>query len=308
MKQFAIACVLMTAAVPAAASQMIVEGHDHHGAQAAATQQAQPPSRPQAITPPKEMDESLPPAQEFVAEALARSPRHSEWVDIKTVEGGPSVKSWVVYPESKDRTGVVIVIHENRGLNDWARAVADQLAEDGFIAIAPDMLSGMGPNGGNTDSIPADQVTSFIGKLTNDEANRRIDAVRAYALQLPAANGSVGIVGFCWGGGRVFQYAIHQPAINAAVVYYGPAPQDPALLDRIEAPMLGLFGEDDARVNTSVNAVLPILNKEEKRLDAHMFRGAGHGFLRQQFGRAANLEASEDAWPLTIRFFAEHLK
>lgn len=307
MKQLVIAFVIMTAAVPAAAFQTMV-GHDHGVPQAAAAQQAQTPARPQPITPPKEMDESLPPAQEFVAEALAKSPRHSEWVDITPLEGGPAIKSWVVYPESKDRTGVVIVIHENRGLNDWARAVADQLAEDGFIAIAPDMLSGMGPNGGNTDSIPADQVTSFIGKLTSDQANRRIDAVRAYALQLPAANGRVGIVGFCWGGGRVFQYAIHQPALNAAVVYYGSAPQDPALLDRIEAPVLGLFGEDDARVNTSVNAVLPILNKDEKRLDAHMFRGAGHGFLRQQFGRAANLEASEEAWPLTIRFFTEHLK
>jgi len=303
MKQFAIAFALMAPAVPAAAQ------HENHGAQQAQqTQQAQPPARPQPITPPKDMNDSLPPAQEFVATALEKSPRHGEWVEIKGLGDGPSIRSWVVYPESKSRTGVVIVIHENRGLNDWARAVADQLAEDGFIAIAPDMLSGMGPNGGNTDSIPADQVTAFIGKLTSDEANARLDTVRAYALQIPAANGRVGVIGFCWGGGRVFQYAVHQPAVDAGVVYYGSAPSDPALLGRVETPLLGLFGEDDARVNTTVEAALPLLNKEKKVLDAHKFRGAGHGFLRQQFGREANLKASEAAWPMTIRFFKKHLK
>lgn len=302
MKQFAIALAFTAAAVPAAAQ------HDHGQPPAQAQAQQPPPARPQPVTPPAKMNESLPPGtDDFVARALAGSPRHGEWVDIRMGTDTP-VKSWVVYPESKDKTGVVIVIHENRGLNDWVRAVADQLAEDGFIAIAPDMLSGMGPNGGHVDAIAPDQISSYLGKLTLDERNRRIDAVRAYAIQIPAANGRVGIVGFCWGGARVFEYAIHQPAINAAVVYYGTAPSDPALLDRIASPMLGLFGEDDARVNTTVNAALPILNKERKTLDAHMFRGAGHGFLRQQFGRDANLKAAEEAWPLTIRFFREHLK
>lgn len=301
MKQFAIALAFTAVAVPAAAQ------HENHGAPQAAAQQAQAPARPQPIPPPAKMDESIPPAQEFVATALAASPRHSEWVDIPR-GSAPPVRAFVVYPESKSKTGVVMVIHENRGLNDWARSVADQLAEDGFIAIAPDMLSGMGPNGGNTDAIAPDQISSYLGKLTLEERNRRIDAVRTYAIQIPAANGRVGIVGFCWGGARVFEYAIHQPAINAAVVYYGTAPSDPALLDRIASPMLGLFGEDDARVNTTVNAALPILNKDSKKLDAHMFPGAGHGFLRQQFGREANLNAAEKAWPMTIRFFREYLK
>ncbi|HUF24604.1 MAG TPA: dienelactone hydrolase family protein [Vicinamibacterales bacterium] len=301
MKPFVIALAFTALAVPAAAQ------HENHGAPQAAAQQAQDPARPQPIPPPAKMDDSLPPAQEFVATALAASPRHSEWVDIPRGGGAP-VRAFVVYPESKSKTGVVMVVHENRGLNDWARSVADQLAEDGFIAIAIDMLSGMGPNGGHTDSIPADQVGRVLSGLTNDEANKRIDAVREYAIQIPAANGAVGIVGFCWGGSRVFNYAIHQPAIDAGVVYYGGAPSDPVLLDRVVAPLLGLFGEDDARVNTTVNAALPILNKEKKRLDAQMFPGAGHGFLRQQFGREANLRAAERAWPLTIRFFKEHLK
>lgn len=306
MTTFAVALALVTAAVPAPAAAQ--EHHDH--GQQASTPPAQAQSqRPpvEAAKVPEKMDESRPPAAEFVAVALEKSPRHHEWVDIKTGDG-TIVKSFVVYPESKAKTGVVIVIHENRGLNDWARAVADQLAEDGFIAIAPDMLSGMGPNGGNTDSIPAEQATQFISKLTNDEANKRLDAVRMYAIQVPAANGRVGMVGFCWGGARVFNYAVHQPALNAGVIYYGTAPQDPALLDRIATPLLGLFGENDERVNSTITKALPILNQDKKRLDAHMFRGAGHAFLRQQYGNRANLEASEKAWPLTIEFFRNYLK
>lgn len=301
MKNTCLALAFLAAAVPAAAQ------HENHGQQQAAGQQAAAPAQ-QPVKIPEKMKDSIPPAAEFVATALDKSPRHHEWVDIKIGSGG-TVRSFVVYPEKKDRTGVVIVIHENRGLNDWARAVADQLAEDGFIAIAPDMLSGMGPNGGNTDSIPADQATSYIGKVTNDEANKRIDAVRNYAQQIPAANGRVGIVGFCWGGARVFNYAVHQPALAAGVVYYGTAPSDPALLDRIAAPLLGLFGEDDQRVNATIDVALPLINKGGRmRLDAHKFRGAGHAFLRQQYGRRANLDASEEAWPLTIEFFKRYLK
>lgn len=304
MKTSIFALAIVTLASPAFAQ------HENHGAPqaAAAGQQAQQPARPQALTPPSKMNDDIPPGtDEFIKLALEKSPRHAEWVDIKMTDGTP-VKSWVVYPESKDKTGVVIVIHENRGMNDWTRAVADQLAEDGFIAIAPDMLSAMGPNGGNSDSIAPDQLTAAIGRLTNEQANARIDAVRHYAIQIPAANGRVGIVGFCWGGGRVFNYAIHQPAINAGVVYYGSAPQDPALLDRIAAPLLGLFGEADARVNTTIETALPILNKDRKKLDAHKFPGAGHAFLRQQFASEGNKNAAEKAWPLTIKFFKEYLK
>lgn len=298
---------ILALAFAAIASPALAQGHEHHDPipQAAAVPPQQPPA---ALTPPEKMNESLPPGtDEFTKLALERSPRHHEWVDIRTPDG-TIVKSFVVFPESKNRTGVVIVIHENRGLNDWARAVADQLAEDGFVAIAPDMLSGKGPNGGNTDSIAPDQATRLIGQLTNDEINARLEAVRHYAIQMPAGNGSVGMVGFCWGGARVFNYAVHQPALTAGVVYYGTAPQDPALLDRIRTPLLGLFGEDDARVNTTVNAALPIINKDKKQLDAHMYPGAGHGFLRQQFGRQANYNAAEKAWPLTIRFLKDHLK
>lgn len=260
----------------------------------------------QAVPVPEKMNDDVPPAAEFVEAALAASPRHGEWVDVKMGDGTP-IRTWTVFPERSSRAGAVIVVHENRGLNDWARAVADQLAEDGFVAIAVDLLSGKGPGGGHTDSIPPGEVGKVLASLTRQEINERLDTVRAHAIQIPAANGRVGIIGFCWGGSTVFQYAVHQPALNAGVVYYGGAPQDPALLDRIEAPLLGLFGEDDARVNTSVLTAMPMLNKERDVLDAHMFPGAGHGFLRQQYGREANLRAAERAWPMTLRFLREHL-
>jgi carboxymethylenebutenolidase len=289
---------LIAIAAPAAAQ------HESHGQQAAAP----PAAAPQAVTPPEKMNDSIPPGTDaFVAAALAASPRHGEWIDIRASDG-TNIKSWVVYPETHSKAGVVIVVHENRGLNDWVRAVADQAAEDGFIAIAPDMLSGKGPGGGNTDSIPADQIGKAFSELRRDEINDRLDAVREYAMVIPAANGRVGMVGFCWGGGTVFNYVVHQPALNAAVIYYGPAPQDPMLLDRISTPLLGLFGADDERVNATVTAALPILNKDRKQLTAQMFPGAGHAFMRQQFSREGNLRAAEKAWPMTIRFFGEYLK
>jgi len=262
---------------------------------------------PAAVPVPGKMDDDVPPAAEFVETALASSPRHGEWVDIP-LEGGGVVRTWVVYPERSARAGAVIVVHENRGLNDWARAVADQLAEDGFVALAVDLLSGKGPEGGHTDSIPPADVGKVLASLSRDEINARLDAVRYYAIQIPAANGRVGIVGFCWGGSTVFRYAVHQPALGAGVIYYGGAPQEPELLARIEAPLLGLFGEDDARVNTTVMSALPVLNQERQVLDAHMFPGAGHGFLRQQYGRQANLRAAQRAWPLTVSFLRRHLE
>jgi carboxymethylenebutenolidase len=260
----------------------------------------------QAVQVPEKMNDDVPPAAEFVEAALSGSPRHGEWVDVKMEDGTP-IRTWTVFPERSSRAGAVIVVHENRGLNDWARAVADQLAEDGYVAIAVDLLSGKGPGGGHTDSIPPGEVGKVLASLTREEINDRLDAVREHAIQIPSASGRVGIIGFCWGGSTVFQYAIHQPALNAGVIYYGAAPQDAVQLGRIEAPLLGLFGEDDARVNTSVLAAMPILNKDREVLESHMFAGAGHGFLRQQYGRDANLRAAERAWPLTIRFLREHL-
>ena len=176
------------------------------------------------------------------------------------------------------------MIHEIFGLSDWVRGVADQLANDGFIAVAPDLLSGMGPNGGGTESLGED-VTKVIRTLTPEAVAARLDAVRAYALGLPAVNGKVGSVGFCWGGSASFNYAAAQPALDAAVVFYGTSPTEPATYATIKAPVLGHYGSDDARVNATIPTAEDAMKKLGKRYTAKIYDGAGHGFLRQQAGR-----------------------
>ena len=153
------------------------------------------------------------------------------------------ITTWVVYPERSDSAPVVLVIHEIFGLTDWVRGVADQFAAEGFIAVAPDLLSGMGPDGGGTDSIGSqDDVVATIRTLEPDERTRRLDAARTYALDIPAGNGRIGSVGFCWGGSSSFAYAVSQPQLDAAVVYYGTSPAEAADYERINAPILGLYG------------------------------------------------------------------
>ncbi len=271
---------------------------DEHAAHAASS------PTPSATVPG---DESLPPAEADAKAALERSPRHAEWVDVK-VESGTPVRTYVVYPERKDRAPVVLVIHEIFGLSDWIRGVADQLAEDGFIAVAPDLISGLGPNGGGTDSVASrDDVVKLIRGLDAAEATRRLDAVRAYAIKLPAANGRSATVGFCWGGSRSFAYATTQPALDAAVVFYGSSPEV-AELAKVKAPVLGLYGGDDARVNASIEPAAAELKKLGQSYEYEIYEGAGHGFLRQQSAReGANLRATQKAWPRTIGFLRASL-
>jgi len=252
-------------------------------------------------------NEALPPDADQAKRALSKSPRHGEWVDIKLPDGGKLV-TWVVYPETKTKAGAVIVIHEIFGLTEWVRGVADQLAKEGFIALAPDLLSGMGPNGGGTESL-GDDVTKTIRNLTPGMVAARLNVVRDYALKLPAANGKSGSIGFCWGGSSSFAYAVAQPKLDAAVVYYGTSPSDAADYAKIGAPVLGLYGGDDARVNATIPTAEAELKKLGKRYTSHVYDGAGHGFLRQQLGRdGANMKASERAWAATLAFLREQLK
>jgi carboxymethylenebutenolidase len=239
--------------------------------------------------------------------ALAASPRHGEWIDVRMGEG-PAVRSWVVYPERSGRAPVVIVIHEIFGLTDWIRAVADSLAAEGFIAIAPDLLSGKGPEGGGTESFAGDAARAAIRSLDAAEVTARLDAVRAHALALPAAAPASGCIGFCWGGSTTFAYATAQPGLGAAVVYYGTGPRDEAALARIPCPVLGLYGADDARVTSTVDATAAAMRAHGKAYDPRIYAGAGHGFLRQQAGREANALAARAAWTETIGFLRAHLE
>jgi carboxymethylenebutenolidase len=284
----------------------------------AAAQAAPPaPAPPKAAAPAPQAaastaparDESLPPSEQQAKAVLEKSPRHGEYVDVKLPSGGHPVRTWIVYPERKEKAGVVLLIHEVYGLSDWLRGVADQLAREGFIAVAPDLISGLGPNGGGTDSVASrDDVVKLVRAVTPEDATARLNAVREYAIHLPAANGKIATLGFCWGGGRSFAYAAAQPDLNGAVVYYG-TPPEAADLARIKAPVLGFYGGDDARVTTTVAPAEAEMKKLGKSYEPHVFEGAGHGFLRAQEDRAgANLKATQSAWPRTVAFLREQLR
>ena len=252
----------------------------------------------------------LPPKAETALATLESSPRHGEWVDIELPGSDVPIATWVVYPERSDNAPLVLVIHEIFGLTDWIRAVADQLAADGFIALAPDLLSGHGPDGGATDSIGGrDEVIAAIRALDPVDRTERLNAVRTYALSIPAGNGRLGTVGYCWGGGASFDYAVSQADLDAAVVYYGTSPEDTSDYEQINAPVLGLYAGDDQRVNATVPTAEEAMTAHSKQYEPVFYEGAGHGFLRAQADReGANMRATEQAWPRTIEFFREHLE
>ena len=249
-----------------------------------------------------------PPGEQQAKAALEKSPRHKEWADITVPGSETPLRAYVVFPERKDNAPVVIVIHEIFGLTDWIRSVADQLGADGFIAIAPDLLSGRGPGGGGTESVASrDDVTKLVRGLKPDDVVKGLSAVRDYGMKLPAANGKTATVGFCWGGMMSYHYATAQPGLNAAVVYYGTSPSDAAAFEKINAPVLGLYGSDDQRVNATIAPATEQMKRLNKTYETHVYDGAGHGFLRAQDGReGANLKASQQAWPATVQFIRKH--
>ena len=240
--------------------------------------------------------------------ALARlkaSPRHGEYQMIRT-SNGDSVRAFVVFPERSTKAPVVLVVHEIYGLTNWVRAVADQLAAEGFIAIAPDLLT--------SKSVPSDSLgdpvqnaaTSAIRTLDRNVVMRQLRDIGAWGMALPAAVKKYGIVGFCWGGGTSFDQAIAAPELGASVVYYG----SPGLTDfaSIKAPVLGLYGGADARVNATIPRTDSIMKRLGKTYEPHIFDGAGHGFARQQSGaNGANMAAIAKAWPLTVQWFKKYL-
>jgi carboxymethylenebutenolidase len=251
----------------------------------------------------------LPPGEKAAKAVLEKSPRHGEWVEVAVTGAKTPLRSYIVYPERKDKAPVVIVIHEIFGESDWIRSVTDQLAADGFIAIAPDMLSGHGKDGGGTDTFASrDDVVKAIRDLKPEEVTADVNAVRAYGAKLPASSGKTATIGFCWGGGQSFAYASSQPDLSAAVVYYGTPPA-PEALAKVACPVLGLYGGNDARVTSTVEPTAAAMKKLGKPYTPHVYDGAGHGFLRAQDGaNGANQKAADQAWPATIEFLRANTK
>ncbi|MEQ8846451.1 dienelactone hydrolase family protein [Botrimarina sp.] len=240
-------------------------------------------------------------------ERLENTPRHLEWAEVQ--RDGRTIECFVAYPERADDAPAVVVIHEIFGLTDWVRGVTDQLAEKGYLAIAPDLLSGMGPGGGGTSSFDSgDAVRRAIRNLANDQVNADLDAAARYVTGLPSADGSVSVAGFCWGGSRSFAYATHNPKLTAACVFYGTAPTDADAISQIACPVFGFYGENDNRVNSTIDQTKRLMEAAGKAYKPVIYDGAGHGFMRA--GEAAdasdaNKQARRQAWDRWLEILQE---
>jgi carboxymethylenebutenolidase len=229
-------------------------------------------------------------AQDWAKERLNKSPRHGEWVEIKS--GERTIKAFIVYPERKEKTPVVLVIHEIFGLTDWVRGVCDQLAENGAIALAPDLLSGQ-------TFEDVDGARKAISALPEEQVKADLDAAADYALKTPASNGTLTVCGFCWGGGVTFAYANENPRLKAAYSFYGPAPDEASKIVSISCPVFGFYAEKDERVNATIPKAEELMKTAGKKYEPVIHKGAGHGFMRQgemPNTDEANKKARDDAW------------
>lgn len=236
------------------------------------------------------------PAQDWARERVEKSPRHREWVTVK--HDGRAVETFVVYPESKEKTPVVLVIHEIFDMTDWVENLADQVAEAGYIAVAPDLLSGMGPNGGRSTAFTQEQAIEAVSHLKPDQITADLNAAAGYGLKLPASNGKLFVVGFCWGGGQSFRFATNRPDLKAAFVFYG-VPPDKDAMARITAPVYGFYAGNDARIDATLPDAIRGMKAAGKTYEPVTYEGAGHGFMRA--GEApeaseANRKAREESW------------
>jgi carboxymethylenebutenolidase len=231
--------------------------------------------------------------KDFGKERLLRSRRHGEWVDIKS--GDRTIKAFVVYPESKDKTPVVLVISEIFGLTDWVRSLCDELAENGVIAIAPDLHSGQ-----KFEDLDAARKATY--SLSKDQVKADLDATADFALtKIPSANGTLAVCGFCWGGGVTFAYANENPKLKAAYSFYGTAPDDASKVANIPCPVYGFYAENDARVNTTIPKAEDLMKAAGKKYEPVIYDGAGHGFMRSGEPdnpnvREGDKQARDDAW------------
>lgn len=235
-------------------------------------------------------------AQDWARQAVDRSPRKREWVTVK--HGNRAVESVVVYPQSQQKAPAMVVIHEIFGMTDWVENVADEFAEAGFLAIAPDLLSGMAPNGGRTKDIPAGEVGGVIRKLPPDQITADLNAVADYCKSLPACNGKVCVVGFSWGGSQAFRFATNRKDLAGAFVFYGGGPEASAI-PNIQAPVFGFYAGNDARINATIPQTQEAMKAAGKTYEVVTYEGAAHGFMRagaQPDATEANQKARAAAW------------
>ena len=244
-------------------------------------------------------------ATPWAKEKLDKSPRHREWVSIKY--GNRTVQAFIVYPEVSHKAPVVIVIHEIFGLSDWARELTDEIAAEGYIAIAPDLLSGMGPKGGGSSEFPdTDATVKAVSGLNPDTVTADLDATADYAKKLPAANGKLAVTGFCWGGGTTNYLAVMLGAdLKAAAPYYGAAPTTSAVAD-IKAPLLINYAENDDRINDMWPAFEGALKAAGAKYEMYKYPGTQHGFHNNSTPRYQEA-AAKLSWERMVGLFKKSL-
>ena len=221
--------------------------------------------------------------KDFGRDRLNSSPRHGEWVDIKS--GDRAIKAFVVYPERQDKAPAVVVISEIFGLTDWVRSLCDELAENGVIAIAPDLHGGQ-------KFEDLDAARKATSALANEQVKADLDATADYALaKIPSCNGTLGVCGFCWGGGVTFAYANENPKVKAAYSFYGTAPDSADKVKNIAGPVYGFYAENDERVNATIPKAEELMKAAGKKYEPVIYKGAGHGFMRS--GEPTNPEVRE---------------
>ncbi|MDQ2713036.1 MAG: dienelactone hydrolase family protein [Acidobacteriota bacterium] len=235
-------------------------------------------------------------AQDWAKQKLEQSPRHREWVTVE--HDNRAVETLIVYPEVKGKAPVVLVIHEIFGLSDWAEEVADEFAAAGYIAVAPDLLSGMGPNNGRPPGFDQKGAIDAVSHLNPDQVTADLNAAADYGLKIPAAANKLYIAGFCWGGGQTFRFATSRPDLSAAFVFYGLPPEKDAM-SRIKAPVYGFYAGNDARITSTVPATKDAMKEAGKTYEPVIYDGAGHGFMRAGEAPDAspeNAKARTESW------------
>ncbi len=235
-------------------------------------------------------------AQDWAKATLEKSPRHREWVTIK--HDGRSLETFVVYPESKSKTPVVVIIHEIFGMTDWVQDLADQVAAAGYIAVAPDLLSGMGPNGGRSSDFAEGKTMEAVSHLNPDQVTADLSAAAEYAVKIPASNGKLFVGGFCWGGSQTFRFATSRADLAAVFVFYG-GPPDKDAMAQIKAPVYGFYAGNDARIGATVPDTVAQMKAAGKAYDLVTYEGAGHGFMRSgeaPDAKDADKKARAEAW------------
>ena len=245
-------------------------------------------------------------AQDWARAKVDKSPRHREWVTV--THDGRKVETFVAYPEASKNTPVIVVIHEIFGMSDWVEEVTDEFAAAGYIAIAPDLLSGMGPNGGRTKDFPSGEVGQAIGKLPPDQITADLNAVADYGLKLPSATKKLFVTGFCYGGGQAFRFATNRPDLAATLSFYGPPPDKDAMA-RIKGPVFGFYGGTDNRIGAMIPGAVANMKELGKIYEPVTYEGAGHGFMRageQPDPTPANAKARDEAWVRIKKIMSSH--